>query len=150
MTAPLIPGEASICHQVKIPISLDRELRARVALDGDVSISWVLRAALASYLGTFSKGALSQVVPPENVSMKLNEHEYVVAVVAEPACGPGWSNTPLWVIVQDRNGNLRRACLQPDEQSDGIRLLYATAAAVHRALMMEVVALPNKSKRSLR
>jgi hypothetical protein len=142
MTAPLIPGEASICHQVKIPISLDRELRARVALDGDVSISRVLRAALASYLDTDG--------PAENVSMKLNEHEHVVAVVADPACGPGWSNTLLWVIVQDGNGSLRRECLQPDEQSDGIRLLYATAAAVHRALMLEVGALPKKPKSPVR
>lgn len=67
--------------------------------------------------------------------MKLNEHDHIVAVVAKPASGPGWSNTPLWIIVQDGNGDLRRECLQPDEQSEGIWLLYATAAAVHVALV---------------
>lgn len=78
--------------------------------------------------------------------MKFNEHVHIIAVVAEPASGPGWANTPLWVIVQDGNGQLRRECLQPDEQSDGIRVLYATAAAVHGALVREVEALTRKHK----
>lgn len=73
--------------------------------------------------------------------MKLNAHDRIVAVAATPASGPGWANTPLWVVVQDRNGKLRRECLQPDEQSDGIRVLYATAAAVHAAMVREVEAL---------
>ena len=76
--------------------------------------------------------------------MKLKEHDHIIAVVAEPASGPGWANTPLWIIVQDGNGQLRRECLQPDEQSDGLRVLYATAAAVHGALVREVEALPRK------
>jgi hypothetical protein len=50
MTAPLIPGEASICHQVKIPESLDRRLRARAVLEGDLPISRVIRSALEAYL----------------------------------------------------------------------------------------------------
>ena len=64
--------------------------------------------------------------------------DHIVAVVAEPASGPGWSNTPLWVIVQDENGKLRRECLQPEEQSDEIRLLYGVAAQVHRVMCAAV------------
>ena len=78
--------------------------------------------------------------------MKLNKHEHIIAVVAEPASGPGWSNTPLWIIVQDSNGKFRRECLQPDEQSHGIRVLYPTAAAVHGSLVKEVEALMRKHK----
>jgi hypothetical protein len=78
--------------------------------------------------------------------MKFNAPDRLIAVVAEPASGPGWANTPLWIIVQDGNGKLRRECLQPDEQSDGIRVLYATAAAVHGALVREVETLTRKRK----
>jgi hypothetical protein len=78
--------------------------------------------------------------------MKRNEHDHIVAVVAEPANGPGWANTPLWVFVQDGSGKIRRECLQPDEQSDSIRVLYATAAAVHGSLVKEVEELTKKHK----
>lgn len=70
--------------------------------------------------------------------LNLSNDDHIVAVVAEPASGPGWANTPLWVIVQDGNGKLRRECLQPMEQSEGMRLLYATAAEVHCAMVREV------------
>lgn len=82
--------------------------------------------------------------------MKLQACDHIVAVVAEPANGPGWANTPLWVIVQDGNGHLRRECLQPDEQSDGMRVLYATAAAVHVALVKETEALLRSRKATRR
>ena len=82
--------------------------------------------------------------------MKLNEHDHIIAVVAEPASGPGWANTPLWIIVQNGNGKLRRECLQPDEQSNGIRVLYATAAAAHGAMVREVEALTRKRESTRR
>lgn len=78
--------------------------------------------------------------------MTLSFHDHIVAVVAEPASGPGWSNTLLWVIVQDGNGKLRRECLQPIDQSDGMRLLYATAAAVHAAMVREVERVAKRKK----
>lgn len=76
--------------------------------------------------------------------MKIKAHDHIIAVVAQPASGPGWANTPLWIILQDGNNHLRRVCLQPEEQSDGLRMLYATAAAVHVALVREVEALTRK------
>jgi hypothetical protein len=81
---------------------------------------------------------------------ELDERDRIVAVVAEPASGPGWANTPLWIIMQDESGKLRRECLQPDEQSDGIRVLYATAAAVHGSLVKEVEALVANRRPPLR
>lgn len=70
--------------------------------------------------------------------MRLEPTDRIEAVFAEPANGPGWSNTPLWVFIQDQNGKIRRECLQPDEQGDHIRLLYTTAAALHDTLKREV------------
>jgi hypothetical protein len=66
----------------------------------------------------------------------LTKHDTVVAVAAEPASGPGWSNTPLWIIVKSSlDGKLRAECLQPEEQGDEIRLLYGIAAKVHASMI---------------
>lgn len=62
----------------------------------------------------------------------LAKHDRIVAVAAEPASGPGWSNTPLWIVIRSGlNGALRMECLQPEEQGDEILRLYRIAAAVH-------------------
>lgn len=75
----------------------------------------------------------------EGVSMKIKPTEHIVTAYAQPADGPGWSNRPLWVIVCDRtDGSLRRECIQPEKQTDEMRVLYATAAAVHTALVKSV------------
>lgn len=62
--------------------------------------------------------------------MKLEKDESVVCAWAEPAHGPGWSNAPVWIIIRDRNGTLRQDCLQPDEQSRDMLVLYRMSALV--------------------
>lgn len=54
----------------------------------------------------------------------------VVCVYARHASGPGWSNSPLWVILRDGNGKLKEECLQPDEQPEKVLTLYRIAADV--------------------
>lgn len=34
----------------------------------------------------------------------------VVTAFAEPAAGPGWANTPVWVILQRADGTFTREC----------------------------------------
>jgi chaperonin GroEL (HSP60 family) len=63
--------------------------------------------------------------------MKLAKGERVVCAWAERASGPGWSNFPVWVILEDYNGKMRRECLQPDEQTAEILLLRGVSEAVH-------------------
>ena len=69
---------------------------------------------------------------------RLSKHDCVVTAFAQVANGPGWSNTPLWVIVQDGNGKLRRECLQPEEQTEVIHLLYALSNTMNAQLTNEV------------
>lgn len=64
----------------------------------------------------------------------LQPGDSVECVYAHRANGPGWSNWPLWVIIRDAQNNLRRECLQPDEQGDALPLLYNTAAELHNTL----------------
>lgn len=67
--------------------------------------------------------------------LRFAKHDRVVAAVAQPANGPGWSNTPLWVFIQNGVGEIRRECLQPEEQPTGIRDLYPIAALVHAQML---------------
>jgi hypothetical protein len=62
----------------------------------------------------------------------------IVAAWAEPCSGPGWANTPLWYLVRDVSGALRIECLQPDEQTREMLVLYGLCAAAHGALLEQV------------
>lgn len=62
----------------------------------------------------------------------LGEHDDIVSAYAEPASGPGWGNAPVWVVVKSRlDGRLRLECLQPDEQSSEIMMLYRVSSVAH-------------------
>ena len=72
----------------------------------------------------------------------------IVCAFAEPAAGPGWANSPLWYILRDGNGTLTMHCLQPDEQTAEIGLLYRTSAALHGTMVQAVEnAIGKKQKR---
>lgn len=68
-------------------------------------------------------------------ALQLTAGENIIMAAAQSANGPGWSNSPIWVIVQDRNGNLCRRCLQPAEQSSVLRHSYAMLAEVQMFMM---------------
>lgn len=69
--------------------------------------------------------------------MRLKQGEAIVTAYAQSASGPGWSNTPVWVIVRGADHNLREVCLQPGEQSEAMRFIYAIAAEVNARMTME-------------
>lgn len=71
---------------------------------------------------------------------RLRKGDHVVAAYAKLASGPGWSNTPVWVIVESCTGELRTECLQPEEQTPGMQLLYGISASVHQAMNAEAEA----------
>lgn len=64
--------------------------------------------------------------------------EAIVAAWCEPANGPGWTNIPLWYLVRDTDGKLHVECLQPDEMTRDMLVLYNVCAAAHRSLLMQV------------
>ncbi len=70
--------------------------------------------------------------------MKINKGERIVTTWPEYCRGPGWSNSIVWIIVEDRAGKTRTECLQPNEQSIGIKNLFEIAAIVHQQFMHEV------------
>lgn len=64
--------------------------------------------------------------------IKLGEGETVVTAYAESASGAGWANQPIWVIIRDRNQNLREECLQPEEQTRDLLIVYKVAEEMHK------------------
>jgi hypothetical protein len=77
--------------------------------------------------------------------MTLKPTEYVVAAWAEPASGPGWANSPLWVLVSEQGIPIYRVeCLQPEEQTDEMQTLYAVSRAAHVAMTAAVRRLVQK------
>ena len=70
--------------------------------------------------------------------MRLAKNERIVTAYARLACGPGWSNMPVWIVVRDANGNLREECMQPDEQTAEIAHLYNVSEAAHYAMVAAV------------
>jgi len=70
--------------------------------------------------------------------MILDKNDTIVAVVAKACHGPGWSNTPIWVFVQNGDGRIRQECLQPEEQSPDMRLLYEVLDVTHSKMLHAV------------
>lgn len=70
--------------------------------------------------------------------MNLSKTDHIVTAFATYEAGPGWANSPLWIIIKDVNGQLREECLQPEEQSREIRLLFPMAAQIHQQLKAEL------------
>jgi len=63
----------------------------------------------------------------------------VVTAWAERCSGPGWTNTPVWVLIQDSDGGLRVESLQPMEQSASVRLLHGVSATCAETMTREVM-----------
>ncbi len=79
---------------------------------------------------------------------KIGTDEHVVAAYAEPAVGPGWANTPVWVIVRNnRDGTMRHECIQPDDQSRDMRALYRVASEIHAVMTAEAKQILEKRRK---
>ena len=72
----------------------------------------------------------------------------ILTAWCESAHGPGWANTPCWVIVEDRDGELTRECLQPQDQSPGLLAAYRLLEQAHELIMAEVEASYAKRRRA--
>ena len=78
--------------------------------------------------------------PKPKVQIKLEKHEYIIAVVPEYCSGPGWSNSVLWVHIADGNSRTYRTeAIQPDERNRDQWVLFKAGEAMHQALVGSVV-----------
>ena len=70
---------------------------------------------------------------------KLSRHERIIAVVPEQCAGPGWTNKPTWIYIEDSsNKRLRTECIQPEEMPPSLAALFDVGMVVNRALIDSV------------
>lgn len=63
----------------------------------------------------------------------------IVAVVPEYCVGPGWANTPVWVYYRDDNQQIYQRCIQPDDQTPELVLLFDLGASIQSKLKAAVL-----------
>ena len=69
-------------------------------------------------------------------AIKLGWYEEIVAVIPETINGAGFRNSPIWVhIVDYTNKSYREVCIQPEEQTTEMRLLFPILEASHNAML---------------
>jgi len=79
--------------------------------------------------------------------LKLKAREWLVTAYSEECSGPGWANMPVIVIIQDSLGRMRQEYLQPEDQTEEIRLLYKISQHVNMAMKYAVGKVLKKGKR---
>jgi hypothetical protein len=80
--------------------------------------------------------------------LELTEEERICTAYAEKCKGPGWSNRPVWVIVENiLTGEIRAKCMQPSQQSEEILALYNISHEVNKALTRAVYKVLLKDKK---
>ena len=65
----------------------------------------------------------------------LRKGDRIVTAWAESASGPGWANALIWIVVSDVENSLRRECLQPEEHTHELHVLFGVSQAVQRAML---------------
>jgi len=74
----------------------------------------------------------------------FDDGECVITAFGTHVSGPGWSNTPIWVIVRARDGRMREECIQPTAQTNEMREHFSYSALAHRNMTAAVVAAVKK------
>ena len=82
-----------------------------------------------------------QQVKKNKLPFVLKDGDYIVCAWAESCFGPGWGNSPVWVIVSDGNRKLREECIQPEFHTKEMGLLYKMSNLVSSQMTGEVKSL---------
>jgi len=78
--------------------------------------------------------------------LKLQQGERIISAYAESCAGPGWANSPVWVIVLNTSGKLRQECVQPEEQTTEMHTLYHISSAAHVSMTKAVRELVKRNR----
>jgi len=69
----------------------------------------------------------------------LGKDDYLVTAYPQYCAGPGWANTPVWLIIKNNeSGKLREECIQPNEFSKDMHLLFNVALSAHNVFLNAV------------
>jgi hypothetical protein len=79
--------------------------------------------------------------------MDLLKTDRVLYAYAKPCAGPGWCNTPIIVVVEDKEGVLKDRYIQPEEQTDVMRRIFNVSSELHSLMIDECKKLQEPKKR---
>ena len=69
----------------------------------------------------------------------MDRTDVIVVAWAETCKGPGWANTPIWLIVRDKDGRLRQEAIQPENQTAEMLTLFDVSGAAASAMTDAVI-----------
>lgn len=72
--------------------------------------------------------------------MKLTKYEKIIAAFGERCKGPGWSNTPILVLVRRTGGDLRLEYIQPEDQTGVLSSLFGVSCEINKVMVAAVEA----------
>lgn len=82
--------------------------------------------------------------------MEMTHKTHIITAYAESCAGPGWANSPVWVIKKDlETGKIFQDCIQPEDQTREMALLYPVSMHCHYIMTKEVEKI-EKQKRGKR
>jgi len=81
------------------------------------------------------------------ISFKLERGEFIQAAWGENCSGPGWANTPIFVLIREVSGKCRIECIQPEDQTVGMVSIFQFSALSHNKMIREVANLLSKKKK---
>ena len=82
----------------------------------------------------------------KGIDRMIESTDVILTAYAESCAGPGWTNTPLWIIVQDQSGKIRRECLQPEEQTLIMKILFSMSNHISSVMRIEVEKLQREGR----
>ena len=77
---------------------------------------------------------------------ELKSRERIITAYAETACGSGWVNSPIWVIIGQPDGKYRLECIQPEQRTLEMTALYSASNVIHRCMVAAVQNVLDKNK----
>ena len=64
----------------------------------------------------------------------IRKDDHIVTAWATNEKGPGWENSPVWVLLYGMDLKYRLECIQPDDQDDSMRTLHRVSSAIHQSM----------------
>jgi hypothetical protein len=71
--------------------------------------------------------------------IKLSRHESIIGIEPRVCAGPGWGNSPMCIHIVDKaTGKYRLECLQPEDRTKEMAILFPILLSAYNSMLNEV------------
>ena len=88
--------------------------------------------------------------PKKKFTIRLDENEIIETAFAERCSGPGWSTSPIWVIIRNTvTQKMRTEAIHAANHSLEMSVLFSVSAAAHAGMKaaVEKITIKRKAKK---